>query len=108
MYIVDDYVEFETAEEAAEYIIDHLNDEPYDDMLDELYGEIDICGYSYFASVALYKLDEIAYRCGKNDYYDSLCYDLTDDIERMYDGEELTYYDFHIIYSEDEEEEEDE
>lgn len=40
----------------------------YDEMLDEIYGEIEICGIEYSASVALYRVDEIAYRVGMNDY----------------------------------------
>jgi len=40
----------------------------YDEMLDDIYGEIEICGITYSASVALYRVDEIAYRVGMNDY----------------------------------------
>lgn len=42
--------------------------EYYDDMLDELYGVIDICGIECSASVALQRVDEIAYRVGMSDY----------------------------------------
>ena len=42
--------------------------EYYDDMLDELYGVIDICGIETYASVALQRVDEIAYRVGMSDY----------------------------------------
>jgi len=43
----------------------------YDEMLDELYGEIKICGYEYSASNALKEVDPIAYRCGFNDFCDA-------------------------------------
>jgi hypothetical protein len=42
--------------------------EYYDDMLNEIFGTIKICGYEYRASRALYRVDEIAYREGMNDY----------------------------------------
>ena len=42
--------------------------EYYDDMLNEIFGTIKICGYEYSASRALYRVDEIAYREGMNDY----------------------------------------
>lgn len=40
----------------------------YNDMLNDVYGEIDICGMKVWASVALKRIDPIAYRCGMNDY----------------------------------------
>ena len=43
----------------------------YDDMLDEVYGEIKICGYEYSASYALKEIDPTAYRCGFNDWCDA-------------------------------------
>jgi vacuolar-type H+-ATPase subunit D/Vma8 len=50
----------------------YVSDDTYSDFLDEIYGEIDICGYKYYASYALQKLDPIAYDCGFSDYCDSL------------------------------------
>lgn len=97
---------FDTANEVAEYITDHMNDDVYDDMLDECYGEIDICGISYAVSLALYRVDEVAYNCGKNDYYDSLQQDIVYDLERMEDEEEQEFYDFTVTAMEDEEDEE--
>ena len=45
--------------------------ERYDDMLNECYGEIDICGLKYNAAYALKRLDPTAYGCGMNDWLDS-------------------------------------
>lgn len=42
----------------------------YDTMLNEVYGEVDICGYKYASAHALYELDQIAYRTGFNDWLD--------------------------------------
>lgn len=46
--------------------------EMYNDMLDDCYGILDVCGYQYNASIALERLDPIAYRCGFNDYIANL------------------------------------
>jgi len=48
------------------------SDEMYSDWLDEIYGKIDICGYSYQASYALREIDPIAYNVGFSDYCDTL------------------------------------
>ena len=98
--------EFEDAREAAEYITDDMSNDVYDDMLDECYGEIEICGFSYLASLALYRIDEIAYHCGRNDYYDSLASDIAYELERMSDGDTETFYDVDVECVDEEEEEE--
>lgn len=59
---------------------DGENTGEYDDMLDDTYGEIDICGMKYQSSRALKELDPTAYRCGMNDYNDSELNDLEDQL----------------------------
>lgn len=111
MYRVNNYgdiEEFETVEEAAQYIIDNLDGDDYDAMLDEVYGEVDICGYTYSASYALQNLDPIAYRCGMTDYYDSLYSDIVFDIERMYEGDTDEFYGFEVECTAEKEEDEEE
>lgn len=49
--------------------------EMYDDMLDDCYQPITICGLEYSPSIALYRVDETAYRCGLNDFIDGLVSD---------------------------------
>lgn len=44
----------------------------YDDMLDDCYPEVKVGGLMYSQSVALYRLDPIAYQVGMNDYESSL------------------------------------
>jgi len=39
-------------------------------MLDEVYGEVSICGMFYQSSRALKELDPTAYRCGMSDWAD--------------------------------------
>ena len=43
----------------------------YDDFLDDIYPTCQIAGYEYSTSRALKEIDEVAYRCGFNDWCDS-------------------------------------
>lgn len=81
---------------VAHEITDNMEDCYYDEMLNEVYGEVNICGYTYNAADALYRLDETAYRCGKNDYYDSLASDIGDEINWMDDGDTKKFYGFEV------------
>jgi len=40
----------------------------YDDMLDEVYGAVDVSGLSYYTSHVLSEIDPTAYRCGFADW----------------------------------------
>lgn len=42
--------------------------ERYDQMLDECYPDVEICGMTYAPSRALRLVDPIAYRCGLGDW----------------------------------------
>ena len=42
--------------------------EYYDEMLDEIYGTIDVCGIECSSSLTLYRMDPIAYLDGMNIY----------------------------------------
>ena len=46
--------------------------EMYDEMLDDCEGPVELCGMTYSASHVLREVDPVAYRCGFNDYVDSL------------------------------------
>jgi len=107
MYYKVDGIRFDTAEEAAQEVIDSLDERPYEDMLDEM-GTIEICGLGYYPSEILSKVDPIAYRCGMSDYYDSLYSDILYDIERMNSGDTESYYDSEVEAIEEEEPEEEE
>lgn len=97
---------YETAEECAQRVIDEMSSDYYDEMLDEVYGTIDICGYEYSASYALEQIDPIAYRCGMSDYADSCYDDVLYWIQNMADGDEQDLYGSLVEYIEEEEEEE--
>lgn len=45
-----------------------FNEHNFDDMLAGIYGNIDVCGYSYPAEKVLKKLDPIAYDYEFNDW----------------------------------------
>ena len=88
-YLVDG-IEFEDFNEVVEYIIENgIGEEDYDNMLDACYEDIDICGIIYSPSLALYRVDEVAYRCGLNDYRDSK----REDIEWELNNIEVGCYD---------------
>jgi len=53
---------------------EYVSESEFDESLDEGYGDIEICGYSYSASLALYRTDLPAYREGYNNFVDD--YDL--------------------------------
>ena len=107
-YIIDGTETFDSASAAAGYITDNMGEDIYEEMLDECYGEIDVCGYSYSASYALRELDPVAYRCGMADYYDSLSGDIENDLDGADDGDELDFYGFSVECVDDEETEDEE
>ena len=43
-------------------------EERYDEMLDDCFGDINVCGMLWAASTVLKRVDPIAYRCGLADY----------------------------------------
>jgi hypothetical protein len=57
---------------------DHGWEELYEEFLNEVHETVAICGYEYDAGRALRILDPIAFRCGMNDYQDSVERDLED------------------------------
>ena len=44
-----------------------ITEEEYEETLDDIYGDIDICGYKYPAGRALREIDPVAFRCGLAD-----------------------------------------
>ena len=47
-------------------------EDQYKDMLDDVFGTVEIAGYTYETSRALKEVDPIAYQVGLNDYEASL------------------------------------
>lgn len=96
IFKIDDYNTFETMDQVAEYISQNLDDSYYDDMIDEAYGDVEVCGYAYSASIVLRAVDEIAYGCGFSDFQDSIYGDVRYELERMSDGDVESFYGFEV------------
>ena len=67
-------------------ISEQMASEMYEEMLDDCEGPVELCGMTYSASHVLREVDPTAFRCGFNDYVDSL----TDDdifVEGLTDSE---------------------
>ena len=58
----------EYLEETKEKLENEFDEEEYDEMLNEIYEEVNICGYKYEPSHALKLIDEIAYDTGFNEW----------------------------------------
>lgn len=63
---------------------EHEIEDMYEDMLDDCYEEVTICGYKYNPSRALKCTDEVAYMCGFADYQSSLLDDGWEEKEMTY------------------------
>jgi hypothetical protein len=61
--------------------------EEYRAMLDDAYGDVEICGYTYSSSRVFEEIDPTAFRCGLLDNLDSL----SQDIESTLEGGEPYY-----------------
>lgn len=79
--ILDLSKELAELKEREEELENNDNEEEYDDMLDDVYGEIDVCGYKYYAGRLLQEIDPVAYNCGHSDYNNSLLSDIQSEIE---------------------------
>jgi len=55
----------------------------YDEFLDDTYGDIKLGELTYSASRVLETCDPVAYRCGHNDYNDSLLTSARTELEEL-------------------------
>lgn len=76
-------------------VIYHYDYERYDEMLDDYWETVKICGFEYSPSHALKMVDKVAYECG---YNDEISY-IADEI--IYNHAEMDYTGFGIEYIED-------
>ena len=75
----DEFESLEELRDALEYELDKDNT-LYDEMLEEL-GDVQIGGLWYSHSLALERIDPIAYRVGMNNYYDCVISDIMYELE---------------------------
>ena len=102
-YVIDGEMEFTSAMECAEYIVENGIDEAeYDEMLDECYEMVNICGYEYYPSYALKNLDSVAYDCGFNDYKNSQKSDVEYELDCMSNGDSDIWYGYEVEVIEEE------
>lgn len=80
-----------------------LSDSEYEDILDELYGTVEICGMTYNVGSTLSGIDPVAFRCGKGDYESQLQSELEEQLSNE-DDDDIEF----IEELDEEEEEEDE
>lgn len=95
-YLVNDTRSFSCATGAAEYIMENCDDGYYDDLLNDVYGDIPICGYEYAASVAFWRVDEMAYRVGQRDWEDSEARDIAYFLEQMDIGDDDFFFGYTV------------
>lgn len=69
-----------------------LTDQEFITVLDDIYGDVTICGMKYSSGRALLKLNEPAFNCARNDYTDGLDKDspvyICDECDDEFDNED--------------------
>lgn len=86
-----------------------LSDGEYQETLNEIYGDVQVCGMSYGAGDALEALDPVAFRCSKGDHES----ELTTEFQEALDNQDASDLEFSEhkpddINEDDEDDEEDE
>ena len=84
----DEFESLEELRDALEYELDKDNT-LYDEMLEEL-GDVQIGGLWYSHSLALERIDPIAYRVGMNDYSDYIINEIMYELETA-DSDDYIY-----------------
>ena len=74
--------------EDVEYAIMEYAYEHFDELLDDVFDEVSVAGYSYRASDVLKNTDPILYKCMMADYSSSL----HEDVEEVDDEDDIRYY----------------
>ena len=72
--------ELEALQARAYELENNENEDEYNDMLNDVYGDIDIAGMMYNVATILKEVDPTAYRCGHSDFNDSLLSDVNNEI----------------------------
>lgn len=82
-----------------------LSDSEYIDHLNEIYGDVEVCGYTYGAGDVLESQDPVAFRCGKGDYESEIQSELEDQLSRE-DNADIEFVDGDEYELSDDEEDE--
>lgn len=63
-----------------------LSDAEYVEVLNDIYGEVSVCGNTYGSGDILQDQDPVAFRCGKGDHESHIQAELEDQLEREDDS----------------------
>lgn len=107
-YYLVDGERFDDEVELADYILDDLDSDYYNDYLNEVYSPYEIEGICFSPNNILKNGDETAYWQGYNDYIDSLKENLVYELRHMNAGSADGFYGCVVECYEDEEDEDDE
>lgn len=64
-----------------------IGTDEYIDILNDIYGDVTICGYTYGHGNALQAIDPVAFRCGLGDYESEIQAQLEEAIDNEDDSE---------------------
>ena len=95
-YVVNNNV-FETPHDVKNYILDHLRSKYFEKMLNEKYGQIEICGKNYLASDILRKLNPSIYQYEKDKF--DIDNDIENVVENMNELDTVYLYGFKVVGS---------
>ena len=56
----------------AKLVETEITEDNYEEELNEIYGQVYICGFRFYAGTALRELDPVAFDCGHADYISEL------------------------------------
>lgn len=84
-----------------------ISDSEYEEILNELYGDVQVCGQSFGSGALLVDADPTSFHCMKGDYEDGIQTELEDQLERE-DSSGITFIDGdeYDLDTEDQEDEE--
>ena len=101
-YVVNNNV-FKTPYDVKIYILDHLRSKYFEKMLNEKYGQIEICGKNYLASDILRKLNPSIYQYEKDkfdiDNDNGIGNDIENVVENMNEFDTVYLYGFKVVGS---------
>ena len=101
-YVVNNNV-FKTPYDVKIYILDHLRSKYFEKMLNEKYGQIEICGKNYLASHILHKLSPLTYQCERDKFYNDndngIGNDIENVVENMNEFDTVYLYGFKVVGS---------
>lgn len=90
-WIVDGY-EYNELSESVSAVIESIDTNRFDEYLDKIYGEFDVCGYNCTAAETLKAVDPTTYRRKFNEWKGSLSDDIEGELEDMSNGDATNLY----------------